>query len=399
MNFSKQSQAYIKKLSIPSQIPVPKNKTMVKMLYKLIHEANAEVKDLQIEPRLSRIDTISDIPKPTGFNSKFLPEHIRMSINENSNNLLYYDHLLEKRQIRVNMIFDNDNIELNMAKYIDYIKTILLWLKIASHFSSNACSNRLSIYLYMTDFKKVLPRSKIEVIGVDNVNSGFSDICRRDSEIVIFRKEEWFKLLIHETFHNFGLEFSQMNISDFQNKIQGIFPINSELDLYEAWAESWALLINTGICAYKLLDDHKKESDFLLYYEFLILNEKKYTCFQVVKILDHMNLSYDMLIDVKMKDNVAQLYKEDTNVFAYYILKMLLIFNHIKFLGWCKKNNPHMIKFMQTQENLNSLYLFVKDIYKNNNMRRTIKRMEELYRKERSNKFKKTLKMSLCELI
>ncbi len=58
-----------------------------------------------------------------------------------------------------------------------------------------------------------------------------------------------------------------------------------------------------------------------------------------------------------------------------------------------------MIKFMQTQQNLNSLFLFVKGVYKNNNMRKTIKQMEDLYRKERSNKFKKSLRMSLCELI
>ena len=399
MNFSKQSEYFIKKLNVKSSIPVEKNKNISKMLFNLINDANAIAKDIPIEPKLGCIHSVNDIPKPSSFTSKFLPDMIRNSIDDNSSSYIMYNYLLDNRMIRINMIFNEENIELKMTKYKEYIRTILLWLMIATNFSSNACTNRLTIYIYMTDYKKVLPNSSIDTIGINNINSGYSDVCRRDSEIVIYRKEEWLKVLIHETFHNLGLEFSQMNISDFQNKIQGIFPINSELDLYEAWAESWALLINTGICAYKLLDNDKKEADFLLYYEFLILNEKRYMCFQVVKILDHMNLSYDMLIDVKMKDNVAQLYKEDTNVFAYYILKMLLIFNHIKFLGWCKKNNPHMIKFMQTQQNLNSLFLFVKGVYKNNNMRKTIKQMEDLYRKERSNKFKKSLRMSLCELI
>ena len=31
------------------------------------------------------------------------------------------------------------------------------------------------------------------------------------SEIIIFRNEEWFKVFVHETFHLFGVDFSNMS--------------------------------------------------------------------------------------------------------------------------------------------------------------------------------------------
>ena len=358
-----------------------------------------ETKDIPIDSKYFTINSVKDIPKPVSFNSNFLPDIIRESINNDSTSYIRYIYILDKRQIRINIIFNEENIELEMDKYKEYIRTILLWLKLITNFTSNACSNRLTIYLYMTDFKKVLPKSSVDTIGINNINSGYSDICKRDSEIVIYRKEEWLKVLMHETFHNLGLEFGQMNIDTLKVKIKKLFPIESEFALYESWAESWALIMNTALCAYKMLDDSKKKVDFVLYYEFLILNEKKFTCLQVVKILNHMNLTYDMLINPDMKEQVNQLYRENTNVFAYFIVKLLLVFNDNKFIKWCKKNNPHVVKFLNTEKNLTSLFNFIKTMYKNKQLTSSIKEAEVFYNSQKDNRLKNTLRMSLCELI
>ena len=398
MKFSKQSEKIIKNLNTKSSVPTSGNND-INMLYELLNKANSETKDIPIDTKYFTINTVKDIPKPVSFNSNFLPDNIRESINNDSTSYIRYIYVLDKRQIRINMIFNEENIELEMDKYKEYIRTILLWLKLITNFTSNACSNRLTIYLYMTDFKKVLPKSSVDTIGINNINSGYSDICKRDSEIVIYRKEEWLKVLMHETFHNLGLEFGQMNIDTLKVKIKKLFPIESEFALYESWAESWALIMNTALCAYKMLDDSKKKIDFVLYYEFLILNEKKFTCLQVVKILNHMNLTYDMLINPDMKEQVNQLYRENTNVFAYFIVKLLLVFNDNKFIKWCKKNNPHIVKFLNTEKNLSSLFNFIKTMYKNKELISSIREAEGFYHSQKDNKLKITLRMSLCELI
>ena len=69
----------------------------------------------------------------------------------------------------------------------------------------------MNIYIFLTDLKKKLPEHTGQEIGKINVNTGFTMTCRPKSNIVIYRKEEWFKVLIHETFHNFGLDFFVYN--------------------------------------------------------------------------------------------------------------------------------------------------------------------------------------------
>ena len=112
-----------------------------------------------------------------------------------------------------------------------------------------------------------------------------------------------------------------------------------------------------------------------------------------------MNLTYDMLINPDMKEQVNQLYRENTNVFAYFIVKLLLVFNDNKFIKWCKKNNPHIVKFLNTEKNLSSLFNFIKTMYKNKELISSIREAEGFYHSQKDNKLKITLRMSLCELI
>ena len=60
----------------------------------------------------------------------------------------------------------------------------------------------------------------INVLEPININGGVSNVCVKNSlsEIVIFRREEWFKVLIHETFHNYGLDFSDLIINSLRFK-------------------------------------------------------------------------------------------------------------------------------------------------------------------------------------
>ena len=399
MELSPQTEEFIQKLNIKSSIKIPKSKAQIENLYTVLNKAYSRTQKLKIEPRLTKINNIKDIPIPSGFSSRFLPDEIRESIYEDSTYFINYETPVQNRTIRVFFICNEPNMELEIPKYIEYIKTIILWFHVASNYSSTTCGKTISIYLFRTEYKKMLPTSAVDVIGVKNVNSGFSDICQKNSEIVIYRKEEWLKVLIHESFHSLGMEFSQMNIGDFQKEINVLFPIKSELGIYEAWAESWAIIMNISLAAYYLLEDKSSKKDFVMFYEFLMMHEKLYCCYQVVKILNHMGLTYDILINPKMMDTVNQLYKEETNVFAYYIIKLILIYDHIKFLNWCKKNNPHFMRFMHTKENLTKLGDFIKSNYKNKSLVKTLKEMEKYNKKMVNDDINNTLRMSLCELI
>jgi len=125
-----------------------------------------------------------------------------------------------------------------------------MWLYIINQYASKQCANSLVIYLYFTSLEKRIPNSNISILDEINVNTAFTSTCPKDSEIVVFRKEEWFKVFIHETFHNFALDFSDMNNNDAHKCILDIFKVNSNVNLYEAYTEFWAEIMNALFCSF-----------------------------------------------------------------------------------------------------------------------------------------------------
>merc|ERR1711916_205939 len=123
MKFSKQSEKLIKKLNIKSSISASGNKD-INMLYELINKASEETKEISIDTKYSTINSVKDIPKPISFNSNFLPDIIRDSINNDSTSYIHYIYVLDKRQITIYMVFNEENIELEIDKYTEYIRTI-----------------------------------------------------------------------------------------------------------------------------------------------------------------------------------------------------------------------------------------------------------------------------------
>ena len=93
--------------------------------------------------------------------------------------------------------------------------------------------------------------------------------------------------------------------------------------------------------------------------EFFLNFERIYSFFQMVKVLDFMNIEYPFLIaKTTHADSLRRsLYKEQTNVLAYYILTMILINNYEDFLLWCKMNNDNFLSLITlgvVQDNGNS---------------------------------------------
>jgi hypothetical protein len=104
-----------------------------------------------------------------------------------------------------------------------------MWFYVLNKYSTKNCSETLNLYFYFTSLYKKIPESNLTNTILDeyNVNTAFTRTCPSNSEIVIFRKEEWFKVLIHESFHNFALDFSDIDSEQGNNYILNIFPVNS----------------------------------------------------------------------------------------------------------------------------------------------------------------------------
>jgi hypothetical protein len=180
-----------------------------------------------------KISSASQITKPKIFNSNSFPEEIRKQIDELSMSEICYTFSLYGRNIKLYFVVEEDNVEFKLDAFNKYVDNIILWLYILNQYASKQCANNLVVFFYFTSHEKKVPNSNIYVLNEINVNTAFTTTCPKDSEIIVFRREEWFKVFIHETFHNFGLDFSDMDNSISKNCILNIFKVNSDVNLYK----------------------------------------------------------------------------------------------------------------------------------------------------------------------
>jgi hypothetical protein len=360
--------------------------------------------------KIKHIDNIFEIPKPSNFNANSFPNEIRTQIDEHATTELSYEFSLFDRNIILYFILEEPESRIKISEFIKYIDLIIMWLYILNDYGSKSCSNTLTIYFYFTKLEKELPTSNIFTIDQINVNTAFTTTCPKNSEIVVFRKEEWFKVFMHETFHNFALDFSGMNNEIIHKQILSLFPVNSEVNLYESYTEFWGEIMNALFCSFSSLEDKSNINEFLQNCEFFINFERTYSFFQLVKTLNFMGLNYSELYNNDSRSELARktFYKEKTNVLSYYIIKTILMNNYQHFLLWCHKNNLSILSFKKTEKNQEDYVKFIMKNYKTTSMLEGIKRTEfciDQIKKNESNinknvnKFiSKNMRMSICEL-
>ena len=164
--------------------------------------------------------------------------------------------------------------------------------------------------------------------------------------------------------------------------------------------------MNSLISAY-LLTENKDEQNFLIYSDFCSRFEQIFSLFQMVKILDFMGLNYKNLFSNDSVSNGVRryLFKEKSNVFAYYIIKNLLLYFNVDFLIWCKQHNNNLLSFNKNSSTLNSFLRFIDEKHQNKTFLKDIEKMHTFLKKQQGNraepkhnKLTKTMRMSLCEL-
>lgn len=398
------------------------NSILLKLYYDILNAykfLQSIKKNNTYDYEITKIQNSLEITKPKNFNYNSFPQVIREHIDELSLSEIAYSFSLFNRKIKVVFVVEDPNIELKINTYNKYVDSIIMWLYILNLYSSKQCANSLVIYFYFTSLEKKLPVSNIYILDEKHINTAFTTTCPKDSEIVIFRHEEWFKVFIHETFHNFGLDFSDMNNDNCHNYLLKIFKVNSLVNSYEAYTEFWAEIINALFCSFYSLKNANRVNDtianqreFLSNAEFFINFERCYSFFQLIKILDFMGLSYKDLYLNKLENQLLRetLYKENTNVLAYYVIKTVMMNNYPSFLSWCDKNNLSLIAFKKTIANQQKFCEFIEKNYKSASMLENVDNSELFLEQLKKNKNKAVinskmkhflltnLRMTICEL-
>ena len=91
-----------------------------------------------------------------------------------------------------------------------------------------------------------------------------------------------------------------------------------------------------------------------------------------------MGLDYNIISNCSDANyiTVNKLYKEETNVFAYYIIVAILIANFNSFILWCIDNNTNIFNFKKNEKNIDEFLQFIYKNYKKNDLLKLIVAIE-----------------------
>ncbi len=328
----------------------------------------------------------------------FFPIIIREHILQYSSTKYLYEFILCGRTFIIEFVFFN---QIPREKIIfSYIKKIYMWLYVLSLYAKSKCTKTLRITIFLSNFKKKLSsiyfNSKEDILDAININTAWTYRCKEHNSITIYRKEEWFKVLCHETIHTFGLDFSLNSGHIFTNNCSTMFNVQSDFLLNESYCEFWATIWSTIFNAYCMCSSPKLFDEFVDKYYELMFTEKQYAIFQTIKILNFMKINYYDLFNF---DLPRQQFVENTNVFCYYVIKSLLLFNDSKTIALFVDMNENILDFDDNNENVMKLIQHIDDIKLDTNFLHIVNELQEkkykLCKKNKSCELLRSLKMTL----
>jgi hypothetical protein len=218
------------------------------------------------------------------FISKKIINYTEINLNKNIN----FKTIINNINVDIHIFYDNITNKLinNIIKTIYYV-IYLFDIKL---------EKKLSIDIYLTDYKKKATSLQPHSLTNDEVNSGFSNL--NNNYICIYRKEELYRVLIHELLHIYNPD----NINNFKNlKLTNYYikkynlSKHTSIDICESIIDFWAIIINSYLFSY---------NNYQLFLKNIFI-EKYFIEKQASHILKISNKHIN----------------KNTNVLSYYIIK------------------------------------------------------------------------------
>ena len=361
-------------------------KKIIKRFYNALHKIENTKKTNYTQKIVDINDTNTNMKDL--LNSNFTPKPIKNEMDKIKNVMEFNVPNIQGIPIKIIFLLV-PNIEPKM--YLFYFHKICSWLQFIIPYS-NSKMKSFKLILYLSDFKKKIPNNQTEILNNINCNTAVTYACAINGSCLIYRKEEWFKVMMHETMHAFCLDFSGLDYKDLRSKVKQTFPLKIDFEISEGYSEFWALILNSVFKTYYILETDKDVNSFDNFYHVfssMIYLEITFSLFQCVKIMKFMNIDYEDLYSNKV------IYKQKTNVFEYYIIKLLFLYNYNDFLKMCDENNTNCINFYKSKSMLNKIGNFIKEYHNKDNFLQSLNYMKEFFDKIKNNFLKNTLRMSM----
>lgn len=294
----------------------------------IIHKINSK-----LEPILNNIQSLEGVKSYNNDKTEII-SNLKYSQFSNFSipkvdKLLEYNYKHNTNQLK---IICNTITDVSLVNYLAKITFIFFGFFNIKYFSQK-------LIIILSNNKKTISKG---ILGPKNVNSGFTIISSGD--IYLYRKEEIVKVLIHELIHSTKKDLN-LNVTKVYNRIvNNLFSLDNVL-VNESFTEFLACILNAvfNISYY----DFIFKTNYINNLDKYIENEIVFSLVQTCKILDHNRI-----------ENIYKLdkYREESNIFAYYILKSILLYNIETYI--------HNIFNINDNNNI----LFLKTVFSNKKM-------------------------------
>ena len=303
---------------------------------------------------------IKNIKKIFNYYDNYISDNIIIDNADNSSNLIdnfsfelknskfsnnnHYINFIEKCSNKVVLIYHKDIlikffIYTKKLSIFELIKLTKLYKRIFILYKFYNFNKTMNFHILFCPFKRFMPNNN-NTFDYIHINGGYTYINGND--IYIYRYDEYSKVVLHEFIHHINIiNDSIFTMNNYNiNKLKDYYNISNTTKLLpgEAVVEFWA-------CFYNLL--------FLSIEYCIPLKEliKKETLFAINQ--------YNKL----RKFNKYKLWQEKTNVFCYFIIKLILLYNYEKFLKFELPYNHN--KFIDFIMNNYKKYFFI-NLYNKN---------------------------------
>jgi hypothetical protein len=330
------------------------------LLYKICKESNYsnEINDYKkfliwYRENSTRIDLRNIIAKSS--HNKILYEKYRKKIN----NLLYDNrfvsldiiHCAEISDLKYNeysCAYNNSKTNIHIYTTNEDKMNIVYIIKIINFFREISKKNMdIDLTIFFCHQKRYLNKNMNLKLTPENINAGSTMIGQY---IYIWRKEEFYKVLIHELVHYFSLDFNDFDNSYIEKIKNNIININGNDSINETYTELLAITI------YNIFYSTINKINFSK----IINYENLFTHFQIAKIINYFGgNNYDDLFKIEIK--------QSTSVASYVIIKGMFLNNYNKILS--HYDNFFGIERSEKYEDYKKLYgLIVKKESLNKNL-------------------------------
>ena len=338
-----------KKISIINNDSILKNKFWMNVYEKMkfiIHNKHNKQNNIPYkkEELHDGSSILTNVFKNSAYISETVIKYIKSHLThyyliEYDNNIIYY---FVKNQTK--------SINKKINKDINELCRLIYTIKIL--FNRTNKNNKQVLYYFPTPLKKRI-NNNTHILGVNECNTGYSHLeslyekkkdihcCHSNGNIYIFRKEEHYKVLIHELIHACYKD-RDMILSDENELFSKNFCVNQQILLNESYTETIATILNLfylHIILYnKSQNKNKNKNKNMNILELMYINETKYSFYTMAKILNFYKInSINDFTKYSNQKGCNTVFLQETNVFSYYIVKPLLLYNVSIFSAFLKK--------------------------------------------------------------